>query len=183
VLTANHVVAGLFSTRPQNAPCANAGFYFPIGGWQADSPSVEIKIVKLTNSDCISNEGLDLAACRSQLSVKTLGIEPIPLEFETVPQPDGTPISFTGFPLQEVQPMSSRGTIAARKNPSGDLGSLVLVIDKAAWPGASGSPVYLSNGKVVGILIMRGVGDGSGLGFARPSRYILKFLSMGDTQN
>ena len=41
-----------------------------------------------------------------------------------------------------------------------------LVIDKNAWPGASGSLVFDSKGNIVGMVVQRGFNDASGLAFA-----------------
>ena len=58
-----------------------------------------------------------------------------------------------------------------------DLGPTEMIVDKSAWPGASGSPVYASDGAIVGLLIQRGFNDASGIAFARTSVYISAFLA------
>ena len=50
------------------------------------------------------------------------------------------------------------------------------MVDKSAWPGASGSPVYTANGKVIGLVTQAGLGVGSGLAYAVPSDTIIEFL-------
>jgi V8-like Glu-specific endopeptidase len=84
---------------------------------------------------------------------------------------DGSPVAFTGFPLQSVYPVTSKGSIASYI-PSQKL----FAIDKNVWPGASGSPVYDSEGKVIGLIIKGGINEGAGLAYARSTDYILDFL-------
>jgi hypothetical protein len=52
-----------------------------------------------------------------------------------------------------------------------------LIVDKNAWPGASGSPIFLENGAVIGILVRRGIDNGSGLAMDRPASFIEKVLA------
>ena len=52
-----------------------------------------------------------------------------------------------------------------------------LVIDKSAWPGASGSPVYDGDGKVIGLVIETGLAEGAGLTYSRPIDLITDFLT------
>ena len=101
-----------------------------------------------------------------------------PLTFETAVQPDGTPIGFTGFPLHFQIPLSSVGNISGYVETRDDgRGPRSIIMDKEAWPGASGSPLYLANGKVVGLLRQRGVNEGNGRTIGLPSRLIQEFLS------
>ena len=46
-----------------------------------------------------------------------------------------------------------RGFTAAYRDIRDDRGPRELVVDKTTWPGASGSPIYLENGMVIGILL------------------------------
>ena len=63
-----------------------------------------------------------------------------------------------------------------------NLGPRDLIVDKNAWPGASGSPVYTDKGMIVGILIQRGFNDASGLAFVRTTPYVQKFLADNKTE-
>jgi V8-like Glu-specific endopeptidase len=68
-------------------------------------------------------------------------------------------------------PITSQGHIASYSVRTNE-----FLIDKNAWPGASGSPVYGAEGEVIGLIIQRGLGDGSGLAYARPADFIVDFL-------
>jgi hypothetical protein len=68
--------------------------------------------------------------------------------------------------------MTSRAAVAVatHRNVWHDGAStLDLILDHAAWAGGSGSPVYLSDGRVVGILLARGTDEGAGVALVRPS--------------
>lgn len=53
-----------------------------------------------------------------------------------------------------------------------------MLVDKNNWPGASGSPIYLEDGRVIGVLVQRGIGinDAAGLTLGRVSKLIVPFL-------
>ena len=97
-----------------------------------------------------------------------------PVSFEVAAQPDGTALAFTGFPLDNTTPISAKGFVAAY-HYHGTTPDEVL-IDKNAWPGASGSPLYLANGRVVGMMTKTGTGAASGLSHARAAARIVAFL-------
>ena len=86
-------------------------------------------------------------------------------------------MAFTGFPLQIMQPITARGTVAGYAGNQEDLEPREIIIDHNNWPGASGSAVYLSSGKVVGLILKRGLNDAVGLAFARSSKFIVDFLA------
>jgi S1-C subfamily serine protease len=85
---------------------------------------------------------------------------------------DGTPVAFTGFPLGFLFPVTSKGYVGGYA-PFSDR----LVIDKSAWPGASGSIVYNGDGDMMGMITEAGIDYGSGLAYALPVNSILKFLT------
>jgi hypothetical protein len=149
----------------------------PVGGWQSSTAALEVKFMFFASGNSAINDDLDLALCKPFLDVKQFtGNEPIPLSFETSLQKDGTLVAFTGFPLSFSVPITSRGAIATYRAKD-TLGAAEMLIDKTAWPGASGSPVYLSNGKVVGVLIQIFTGQGSGLSVGRSSHLIEQFMA------
>jgi hypothetical protein len=89
--------------------------------------------------------------------------------------PDGTSVFFTGFPLQATDPITSIGAIAGYS--AGDSYSTVF-IDKNAWPGASGSPIYLLDGKTaIGMVTRTGTGDSAGLSFGIAGERIVAVLA------
>jgi V8-like Glu-specific endopeptidase len=89
--------------------------------------------------------------------------------------PDGTPVFFTGFPLQATDPVTSMGSIAGYP---ADNSYSTVIIDKNAWPGASGSPIYLFDGRtVIGMVTRTGTGDSAGLSFGIAGERIATVLA------
>ena len=72
------------------------------------------------------------------------------------PVPDGARVMVTGYPSFAWQQKNFRGRVVARQSlPLGDAGpsaTEVLVLNITLQRGASGSPVYLESGEVVGIV-------------------------------
>lgn len=141
------------------------------GSFNAEAFAVEA-------SNCVNDENLDLARCRTiddLTKVYDGHFEPEPVEFESNQRDDGTAIAVTGFPLFSLTPITSRGYIGGY--PLDSRGPVQMVIDRAAWPGGSGSPVYDSRGKVLGLLDQAGEGAASGISVARTSFAISTFLA------
>jgi V8-like Glu-specific endopeptidase len=110
--------------------------------------------------------------------LSTLGDErlrPVPVEIDGAARPDGSAIAVTGYPLSSLLPITSRGFIGGYATDA--LGTSQMVLDRAAWPGGSGSPVYDSQGKVLGLVSQAGEGLASGISFARASSTIVRFLA------
>ncbi len=167
-LTAAHVVLGLPS-------CGEGSFwaiYAPTVPWQTRE---RIKTRWFRFVTCRYNAATDVAVCKTGLNPFAEGkvnknIQPI--RFGTFKNhADGSPVAFSGFPLESIVPITSKGFIASYFAIED-----WLVIDKPVWPGASGSPVYDTRGYVIGVMIKRGANDGTGLAFARPIDPILEFL-------
>jgi V8-like Glu-specific endopeptidase len=97
--------------------------------------------------------------------------------FDLQTWPEGTAIAFTGFPLESKSPVTSKGDIAGFGAITETIAAFDYSIDRAAWPGASGSPLYLSNGRVIGIVRAAGENLGSGISYARSAAVISNFLS------
>jgi hypothetical protein len=177
VITAGHV-AKAFNMKDRIPHCAFPAIYVPIDGWDSSSSKVQIRYVLITVCDI--GESLDIAACYLAEDVTNsaaIKAKPKAADLDGSIYPDGTPVAFTGFPLSFVQPITSQGIIGTYRGPNPTLGPTELVVDKNAWPGASGSPIFDVNGRVVGMIIQRGFNDSSGLAFAIPSGVIKKFLS------
>jgi hypothetical protein len=129
-------------------------------------------------SDCIEDAVLDIARCHTINDMtKIYGgrFEPKPVQFDSRQRDDGTAIAITGFPLFNTTPVSSRGYIGGY--PLDARGPIQMTVDRAAWPGGSGSPVYDSRGRVLGMLEQTGEGVASGISGARSSFAISKFLA------
>ena len=174
-VTANHVIEGTAS-RARQIPCPQVAFYLPqSGGWTTEQATFVSDFYIFSTSECRRDMNVDIARCKSgRVIAQTHNMAPV--MFEDSIQADGTPIAFTGFPLQYKIPISSIGNVSGYAAPGENPGLRVLIMDKTGWPGASGSPIYLINGKVVGMLLLRGTGEGSGTAYGRPSRFIEDFL-------
>lgn len=176
-LTANHVlddwnrIPGHFCT---------AAIYIPDKGWKNYGANIDVQSFFFNFTDCVRNYEIDVAFCRpieNPFTSKRVNPKNITfLTFDPSRLPDGTPIAFTGFPLNIVSPITSKGYIAGVEGtpkPS----NFAYIIDKPNWPGASGSVVYTNGGKCVGIILQRGLNDASGIGVARSSSAITEFLA------
>jgi hypothetical protein len=176
-ITAGHVAHGLYLTPPaRQAPCQIPAIYFPNDGWRAGE---QIQLTWFKIDTCTYDDGLDLARCKlvdNPFKFQSIKLKPSVLILDDSPQKEGIPVAFTGFPLSTPQPITARGTIGTYWGLPNELPPRELVIDHNNWPGASGSPVYLSNGKVIGLILKRGINDAAGFAFARTSKYIEDFL-------
>ena len=177
-LTAAHVIDGIQSHAHS---CSVTAVYLPPDEWKPQRTQETFAWYPFAVADCVVHRDLDVAKCKPFTDLSLRGeassFEIRPVQFEWTNQPDGTLIAFTGFPFESRDPLTSRGGIAAYQRRSTD--SLDLIIDQTAWPGASGSPVYLSDGKVVGILLARGAGEGAGTAVARPAQFLRPFVDIG----
>jgi V8-like Glu-specific endopeptidase len=160
-VTADHVITEMLNPPLKDA-CKSA-ISFPIGGWKRD-PQTNVKWFSFDPGGCQINNASDVAVCRTTDDLSRQ--QGISFDVATIsgerPQ-DGTAIFFTGFPLQATDPITSIGSVAGY--PAEESYSTVM-IDKNAWPGASGSPIYLSDGKtLIGMITRTGSGDAAGLSF------------------
>jgi len=171
-VTAAHVIAA-FKTVPGCVPA----IYLPTAGWATDTQRFNVRFLNVSRC-LLVNDAVDIAICRTDTDLsleasRVLNIVPVALN--TLRQPDGTPLAFTGFPLQAVQPLTSRGYVAAYRRGA-ELTEGELVVDKTGWPGVSGGPVYIADGSVVGVVLARGVGDNAGVTIARPTSFLRQLL-------
>ncbi len=175
-VTANHVLEGMLR-EAQASRCPYSAFYLPqSGGWSSEQATFRSDYYLFHINECKRDPDIDVAQCKS-----VRNLEPthkiVPVTFDTAMQPDGTTVAFTGFPLQFQVPLSSIGNVSGYVKPHEDgRGPRAIIMDKSAWPGASGSPMYLITGKVVALVGQRGVNDGSGRAIGVPSRLIKEFL-------
>jgi hypothetical protein len=160
-ITANHVITEMLNPPLKDA-CKSA-ISFPVGGWKRD-PHTDVKWFFFDPGTCQINNPSDVAVCRTAEDLSRE--QEISFDVATISKEraqDGTAIFFTGFPLQATDPITSMGSVAGY--PVEESYSTV-VIDKNAWPGASGSPIYLSDGKtLIGMITRTGSGDAAGLSF------------------
>lgn len=177
-VTASHVIAALLAS-PLKEMCLPA-ITFPVGGWKRD-PQQTVRWFSFNSGDCQANPTFDVAVCKTTDDMASKYPDVL-FDIATVSAerpPDGTSIFFTGFPLQATDPITSVGAVAGYS--ASDSYSTVL-IDKNAWPGASGSPIYLSDGKtVIGMVTKTGTGDSVGLSFGIAGEKIASVLSDAET--
>jgi hypothetical protein len=170
-LTAAHVLRD-FATGGRLQGC-------PMGVWisQGLTGPGHVGFEMLPVQRCVSDDIIDIARCATvDLSAITDDkLRPLPAAIDGAERPDGSAIAVTGYPLSSMLPITSRGFIGAYSTDS--LGNSEIVLDRAAWPGGSGSPVYDSQGKVLGLVTQAGEGFASGISFARASSTIVRFLA------
>jgi S1-C subfamily serine protease len=178
-LTAAHVVLDM---QKAELPCPISAIFVPRETWRNEARAEEAAWFAFKIPDCLIDEDLDVAKCRliddHSVLKRRLGFKITPVKLDTSIPPDGTQVAFTGFPLGVRDPMTSRAEVATFRNLWQDekpVGTLVL--DRPAWPGSSGSPVYLSDGRVIGVLIKGGTGPSTGLTTLRPVRLMPKILA------
>jgi V8-like Glu-specific endopeptidase len=170
-LTAAHVVRDFADTGALHG-CAMA-VWFTKGSGEPGHIHFDMFPVRR----CALDNDADIARCAtddlSGISGGKFG--PLPVELDGTAKPDGSPIAVTGYPLSSLLPITSRGFIGGYTADSS--GASQIVLDRAAWPGGSGSPVYDSRGKVLGLVTQAGEGVASGISFARGASSIVHFLS------
>ncbi len=173
-LTAAHVVSDVIRESLTAGPlgCASPVVYLPATEWPMGSGDFTARWYGFDGNKCFLDTTLDLALCATRSSPSAdLGRTIDTVTFDATVYPDGTAVAFTGFPLNAIQPMTARGHVAmyaARDE---------LIVDQSAWPGVSGCPVYVADGRVIGMLIQRGIGEGTGRAIVRTAMAIQDFLT------
>ncbi len=179
-VTASHVLDGLdtFARERLEHPCEYA-IYVPDEGWEKGGKVINIQY--FTFNKCIRSASADVAVCTlienpftSPRLAKNLVQE---VSFEAGEVPDGTAAAFTGFPLERTTPVTSTGSVAGRHSLDDNDPWFFYLLDKTAWRGASGSPVYTEDGKVIGMIVLTGTDESAGIGFARCSAAIQDLLT------
>jgi hypothetical protein len=166
-MTAAHVLAGL-----RSRPGCNQALYLPIGGW--DSAVLKRDVMAADFSCSSADEALDVAHCRTVAPLsdyRAVGVVVEPVVLDEKVQDDGTPAAFMGFPDHTQQPITSRGFIAGYR-PGPSTARFELLVDKSGWGGVSGGPVFIDDGKVIGMVVKRGVDAFEGVTVARPTRLL-----------
>jgi Trypsin-like peptidase domain len=176
-ITAGHVLDDWKVMNNTRHACSPA-IYVPDHGWKTGEISIDVQ--SFTFVSCDRDSDLDLAVCQTIdnpfTSSRIIHENIAPIEFDTEIKAVGTPIAFTGFPLESVSPLTSKGFIAGFTHFGGATKTTDYVIDKSAWPGASGSLLYIGNGKAIGIILAAGFNQGSGLAYAKTATSITTFL-------
>jgi S1-C subfamily serine protease len=175
VVTAQHVIAGLGGCIPV--------IYVPRDGWSFADEHVEAKWYRI--SSCEQDASVDIAVCHladNPFGDPTIHTTLEVAQFDIDTKPEGTPVAFTSFALNNVHPITTVGIVAGyyweKHQP-------FLLVDKGAWFGASGSALYGSDGRVVGIVLQAGICatpastscQYDGLTFAKTAGFIDGFLT------
>ena len=175
VVTAQHVVAALRGCIP--------AIYVPRSGWSFTDEIVDAKWYRI--SSCDQDASVDIAVCHlvaNPFTDPTLHTTLEVVQFDISTQPEGAPVAFTSFALNNVHPITSVGIVAGY---FWERHQRFLLVDKGAWYGASGSALYAADGRVVGIVLQAGMCETStqgscrydGLTFAQTAGFINGFLT------
>ncbi len=175
VVTAQHVVAALRGCIP--------AIYVPRSGWSFTDEIVDAKWYRI--SSCDQDASVNIAVCHlvaNPFTDPTLHTALEVVGFDISTQPEGAPVAFTSFALNNVHPITSVGIVAGY---FWENHRRFLLVDKGAWYGASGSALYEADGRVVGIVLQAGMCETStqgscrydGLTFAQTAGFIDGFLT------
>jgi len=151
-----------------------------VGDWRPEALAEEMLWFPFKTADCRVDSTVDVAECRpaGDLSARVRKLDKVaPVQFEWNIQPDGTPIVFTGFPLEARDPMTFRAHGAAYRQ-SGPKMTPEMVLDHDSLPEFSGAPVFLADGKVVAILVRDGKPEAPGIAIARPVLALREMLKV-----
>jgi S1-C subfamily serine protease len=176
-ITANHVFEGWDKATEKTHACSPS-IYIPDQGWRKFTH--DIKFQYFTFVTCDRDPAVDLAVCtleENPFTSKRVPRQNISIAtFDTAEYLPGTTVAFMGFPLGYTVPINSIGNIAGLMGIPSSATGYAYVIDKSNWPGASGSPIFLPSGKVIGIVQQRGVNEGSGLSYGMSATVVVDFL-------
>jgi hypothetical protein len=179
-MTAAHVVLDMEKNDP---PCSMTAVILPHNKiWDPSALNEPSEWFAFNIRNCVIERDLDLAKCPlsadpfNQKVVRDFEI--VPVKFDWSIPPDATQVAFTGFPMKVRDPMTFRANLAAYR-PVWRREKVVpeLVLDRSAWPGSSGSPVFLSDGKVVGIVIASRTEEGTAMTAVRPASVVRALLA------
>jgi Trypsin-like peptidase domain len=170
-VTALHVIDS-FSDQTQKTTC-QGGITFSTGEakarengqWSAlpksewERPPKDVKWFPVDFATCDRSVEFDVAVCKT---MRDLTAEPVSHGIAIVSverPPTGTSVFFIGFSLQATNPVVRTGDVKKFAVTN-------IYIDKPAWPGASGSPIFLPDGKqVVGMITKTGIENSAGSSF------------------
>ena len=165
-MTAAHV---LLDMRKNDPPCPVKAVILPRNKiWDPSALDEPMVWFSFKISSCVIEQELDVAKCplTDDPFNQNVGLdfEIVPVKFDWSIPPDGTQVAFTGFPMNIRDPVTFRANVAAYR-PVWRNEKVVgeLLLDRGAWPGSSGSPLFLSNGSIIGILIAARTEEGTAM--------------------
>ena len=176
-ITAAHVIFA--DVDRGESRCKYSAALLPHGRWTPEAPEEDFAWFEFKPSECKTMAAIDLVRCKlpdeSLVKRPSIRIEPVAFD-ENVP-PDGSEAAFTGFPLSMRDPVTSLAIVATyRVERRGTTTISRIVLDRSAWTGTSGSPVYLSNGRVIGVVVEKGTGEAEGITLVRPTHAFHEIL-------
>jgi hypothetical protein len=110
-------------------------------------------------STCHQSKEFDVAVCKTLSDLTTESVSHGVAVVSAERPPTGTSVFFIGFSLQATNPIVTAAHVK---------GFVVhnIYIDKSAYPAASGSPIFLLDGKhVVGMITKTGTENSAGASF------------------
>ena len=178
-MTAAHVLLDMQNSEP---PCTVTAVILPRERYQPKALNEQVEWFSFKIADCVIKPDLDVAKCAliddlsSQKVVRDFKI--VPVKFDWTIPPDATQIAFTGFPMNARDPMTFRANVSAYR-PVWRNEHVVdeLVMDRGAWPGSSGSPVFTSDGRAIGILIASRTEEGTAMTTVRSASAVRALLA------
>jgi V8-like Glu-specific endopeptidase len=176
-LTAAHVVEEM---RKDEAACPIAAITLPREAWRPETAGEDLVWFPFTLSECRLDTDLDIARCRlrgNPPADKQSTFGALPVTFESNLPLDGTEVAFTGFPFEIRDPFTATATVATYAALRSGKSIPLLVLDRTAWRGSSGSPVYLRDGRVIGIVIAAGAEAATGMTVVRVTSQFRHLLS------
>ena len=179
-ITAAHVVLDMQKNDP---PCPVTALTLPHHKmWDPSALNEPSEWFAFDIHNCIVERDLDVAKCplsNDPFNQKVgRDFEIVPVKFDWRIPPDATQVAFTGFPMNVRDPMTFRASVAAYRPVWRSENSVPeLALDRGAWPGFSGSPVFLSDGKVIGIVIASRTEEGTAMTAVRPASVVRALLA------
>jgi len=173
-VTAVHVIAS-FSGNAEKTACQGAIAFSTgkakargKGQWSSlpksewERPPKDVRWLAVDFAACHKNPEFDVAVCKTMRNLTTEPVSHGVATVSTERPPTGTSVFFIGFSLQATSPIVS----AANVKELVEQGSSSIDLDTSAWPGASGSPIFLPDGKqVVGMITKTGNENSAGTSF------------------
>jgi len=145
----------------------------PPGEWEL--PPKKVKWFPFDPKNCHEDSGTDVAVCKTRQALAAEAVPHEAITVSTVRPVSGTKVFFVGFGQQAMNATTTAATIAGFSETDR---KRAIVIDKSAWPGASGSPIFASDGKqIIGMITEAGIGDTSGRSFGVTGETILAVLA------